>query len=180
MVDHRYDALPGETAEEHKKRTFVIHNQIKAEEAAQKAAEAEEVAKKAKKEAEEAAKKVQLNKIKLTEENMAEDGLVTRNELIKRDIDAMRKEIESEISDVREADQETKGKVKELDDKQCADGKCMLDMQKKQDEMFKILQEGLKSLAEPRFVCNKCHSSSIRKGDKACPVCGDAVSVVWT
>lgn len=137
-------------------------------------------ARKAKIEAEEAAKLKQLNKFKLTEENMAEDGLVTRNELIKRDIDTMRKEIESEISDVRDADLETKSKVQELDTKQCADGKCMLDMQKKQDEMFKVLQEGLKSLAEPRFVCNKCHSSSIRKGDKACPVCGDAVSVVWT
>lgn len=119
------------------------------------------------------------SKKELNKEVIMADDLVTRNELIKRDIDAMKKELESEIAVGRNVDLEIKGKVQELDSKVCVGEECYARIEKKQDDMLKFLTDQLKSLSEPRFVCKKCHSSSIRKGDKACPVCGDAVGVVW-
>lgn len=108
-----------------------------------------------------------------------EDGLVTRAELMKRDMDAMKKDLQKEIAANREVDLEIKGKVQELDKKQCVGDECRVRMETKQDEMFKIFADQLKSLAEPKFVCKNCHSASIKKGDKVCPICGDAVVVDW-
>lgn len=114
------------------------------------------------------------------EEIMAEEsGLVTRAELMKRDMNEMKKELEAKIAAGREADLETKGKVQQLDGKVCKGEECYARIERKQDEMFKVLEEKFKSLSEPKFICRKCHASSIRKGDKACSVCGDAVDVVW-
>lgn len=114
------------------------------------------------------------------EKNMAEEsGLVTRTELMKRDMNEMKKELESKIATGREVDLEIKGKVQQLDDKVCKGEECYTRIEKKQDEMFKVLEDRFKSLAEPRFVCRKCHASSIKKGDKACAMCGDTVDVVW-
>jgi regulator of replication initiation timing len=120
------------------------------------------------------------NNNKMEESNMAgEDGLVTRAELMKRDMDTMKKDLESKIAANKEVDLEIKGKIQELDKKQCVGDECLVRMEKKQDEMFKAFADQLKALAEPRFVCKNCHSSSIRKGDTRCPTCGDAVIVDW-
>jgi len=110
---------------------------------------------------------------------VGEEGLVTRNELMRRDMETMRKELDSKIAAGREVDLEIKGKVQELDKKQCVGDECIARIEKKQDEMFKGFAEAIKALAEPRFVCKNCHSSSIRKGDKVCPTCGDTVVVDW-
>lgn len=120
-------------------------------------------------------------KAKIKEDNnmAGEDGLVTRAELMKRDMDTMKKDLESKIAANKEVDLEIKGKIQELDKKQCVGDECIVRMEKKQDEMFKAFADQLKALAEPRFVCKNCHSSSIRKGDKLCPTCGDAVIVDW-
>lgn len=110
---------------------------------------------------------------------VGDEGLVTRNELMKRDMDTMRKELEAKIAANKEVDLEIKGKVQKLDEKQCVGDECIARMEKKQDEMFKGFAEAIKALAEPRFVCKNCHSSSIKKGDKVCPMCGDPVVVDW-
>lgn len=113
-------------------------------------------------------------------EIMAEEsGLVTQAQLMRRDMDGMKKELEAKIATGREVDQEIKGKVLELDGKVCKGEECYARIEKKQDDMLKILEDRFKILSEPRFICRKCHASSIRKGDKACSVCGDAVDVVW-
>lgn len=114
------------------------------------------------------------------DKNMADDaGLVTRAELMKRDMDGMKKELEAKIAASREVDLELKGRVQQLDDKVCKGEECYTRIERKQDDMLKILEDRFKSLSEPRFVCRKCNASSIRKGDKACSVCGDSVDVVW-
>lgn len=126
--------------------------------------------------------KVEITKPKSKEDkNMVDDaGLVTRAELMKRDMDGMKKELEAKIAASREVDLEIKGKVQQLDDKVCKGEECYTRIERKQDDMLKILEDRFKSLSEPRFVCRKCNASSIRKGDKACSVCGDSVDVVWS
>lgn len=123
--------------------------------------------------------KADIIKPKSKEKEIMVEDFVTKDELRKRDMDGIRKELESKIAAGREVDLEIKGKVQQLDDKVCKGEECYTRIERKQDDMLKILEDRFKSLAEPRFVCRKCNASSIRKGDKACSVCGDAVDVVW-
>ena len=123
--------------------------------------------------------KAKADKAKIKEEVNMADEPVTRTELMKRDMETMRKDLESKIAVNREVDMEIKGKFQELDKKQCVGDECIARMEKKQDEMFKGFAEAIKNLAEPKFVCKNCHSASIKKGDKVCSVCGADIVVDW-
>lgn len=97
-----------------------------------------------------------------------------------KDVEKVVGEVDTVVKDVERAAGELGGKYRDLDSRVCKGEECYTRIEKKQDEAFKDIQERLKALSEPRFVCKKCHASSIIKGDKVCPVCGDPINVVWS
>jgi rubrerythrin len=131
--------------------------------------------------------KPKLDVSKLKEENNMVEDFVTKDELRKRDMETLRKELEAQIKAREDVDMDIKGKVQavdskvqDLDKKVCSGEQCYTRIEQNQIQMFKDLEQRLNKLDDPKFVCINCHSASIHKGDKSCPVCGAEVNVAWT
>lgn len=102
---------------------------------------------------------------------MAEEN-VTKFDVLKEKVENWKEETKNKLLEREKFDEELEHKVDALDKKQCQGEECYTRIEKGQQDMYKVLEDRLKRLEEPVYVCSNCGIGTMRRGATECPYCG--------
>lgn len=122
-------------------------------------------------------KKVQIKKLE-EPKFMAEEN-VTKFDVLKEKVENFKEETKNKLLEREKFDEELEHKVDALDKKQCQGEECYTRIEKNQVDAMKMLEDRLKRLEEPVYVCSNCNIGTMRKGATECPYCGVKVKT-WS
>ena len=104
------------------------------------------------------------------EENMADEN-ITKLDILKEKVEGLKENFNSKIQEGEKRDIAIEQKQRVLDAKQCEGEKCLDRVEKSQQDQFKMLEERLKRLEDPLYVCSACGVGTMRRGSTECPFC---------
>lgn len=118
-------------------------------------------------------------KRKLEEQKFMADENVTKFDVLKEKVETLKEDTKNKLLEREKYDKELEQKVDALDKKQCQGEECYTRIEKTQADMMKMMEDRLKRLEEPVYVCSNCNIGTMRKGATECPYCGVKVKT-WS
>lgn len=109
--------------------------------------------------------------IKLEEPKFMADENVTKFDVLKDKVETLKEDTKNKLLEREKFDEELEHKVDALDKKQCQGEECYTRIEKNQVDAMKMLEDRLKRLEEPVYVCSNCNIGTMRKGATECPYC---------
>lgn len=116
---------------------------------------------------------------KMEEPKFMADENVTKFDVLKDKVETLKEDTKNKLLEREKFDKDLEQKVDALDKKQCEGEECYTKIEKTQAESYKMLEERLKRLEEPVYVCSNCNIGTMRRGAIECPYCGVKVKT-WS
>ncbi len=109
---------------------------------------------------------------KLEEQKFMADENITKFDVLKEKVETFKEDTKNKLLEREKFDKDLEQKVDALDKKQCQGEECYTRIEKTQADIMKMMEDRLKRLEEPVYVCSNCNIGTMRRGATECPYCG--------